>query len=38
MPSSVWKASIVLTSISVPVKLYAADRSERAYVELRVAL
>jgi DNA end-binding protein Ku len=32
MPSSVWKGSIVLSLISIPVKLYAAARSERTYL------
>lgn len=32
MPSSVWKGSIVLSLISIPVRLYAAARSERTYL------
>jgi DNA end-binding protein Ku len=32
MASSVWKGSIVLSLISIPVKLYAAARSERTYL------
>jgi DNA end-binding protein Ku len=32
MPSSVWKGSILLSLISIPVKLYAAARSERTYL------
>jgi DNA end-binding protein Ku len=32
MPSSVWKGSIVLSLISVPVRLYAAARSARTYL------
>jgi len=32
MPSSVWKGSIVLSLISIPVQLYAAARSERTYL------
>jgi len=32
MPSSVWKGSIVLSLISIPVRLYTAARSERTYL------
>lgn len=32
MASSVWKGSIVLSLVSIPVKLYAAARSERTYL------
>src|SRR5690348_3760401 len=32
MPASVWKGSIVLSFVSIPVKLYAAARSERTYL------
>jgi DNA end-binding protein Ku len=32
MAASVWKGSIVLSLISVPIKLYAAARSERTYL------
>src|ERR1041385_440728 len=32
MAASVWKGSIVLSLISIPVKLYAAARSERTYL------
>ena len=32
MASSVWKGSIVLSLISIPIKLYAAARSERTYL------
>ena len=32
MPSSVWKGSIVLSLISIPVQLFAAARSERTYL------
>jgi DNA end-binding protein Ku len=32
MASSVWKGSIVLSLISIPVKLYSAARSERTYL------
>jgi DNA end-binding protein Ku len=32
MASSVWKGSIVISLISIPVKLYAAARSERTYL------
>jgi DNA end-binding protein Ku len=32
MPASVWKGTIVLSLISIPVKLYAAARSERTYL------
>jgi DNA end-binding protein Ku len=32
MPSSVWKGSIVLSLISIPIRLYAAARSERTYL------
>jgi len=32
MPSPVWKGSIVLSLISIPVRLYAAARSERTYL------
>jgi DNA end-binding protein Ku len=32
MASSVWKGSIVLSLISIPVKLYGAARSERTYL------
>jgi DNA end-binding protein Ku len=32
MPASVWKGFIVLSFVSIPVKLYAAARSERTYL------
>ena len=32
MPSSVWKGSIVLSFVSIPVKLFAAARSERTFL------
>jgi DNA end-binding protein Ku len=32
MPSPVWKGSIVLSLISIPVRLYTAARSERTYL------
>jgi len=32
MPSSVWKGSISLSLISIPVQLYAAARSDRTYL------
>lgn len=32
MASSVWKGSIVLSLVSIPVRLYAAARSERTYL------
>lgn len=32
MPSSVWKGSIVLSLISIPVQLFAAARSDRTYL------
>jgi DNA end-binding protein Ku len=32
MASSVWRGSIVLSLVSIPVKLYAAARSERTYL------
>src|ERR1700739_22886 len=32
MAASVWKGTIVLSLISIPVKLYAAARSERTYL------
>jgi DNA end-binding protein Ku len=32
MPSSVWKGSIVLSLISIHIRLYAAARSERTYL------
>jgi DNA end-binding protein Ku len=32
MPSSVWKGSISLSLISIPVQLYAAARSQRTYL------
>jgi DNA end-binding protein Ku len=32
MAASVWKGSIVLSLISIPIKLYAAARSERTYL------
>jgi DNA end-binding protein Ku len=32
MASSVWKGSIILSLISIPIKLYAAARSERTYL------
>jgi DNA end-binding protein Ku len=32
MPSSVWKGSIVLSFVSIPVRLFAAARSERTYL------
>jgi len=32
MPSSVWKGSIVLSLISIPVRLYTAARSDRTYL------
>ena len=32
MPVSVWKGSIVLSLVSIPVKLFAAARSERTYL------
>lgn len=32
VPSSVWKGSIVLSLISIPVRLFAAARSERTYL------
>lgn len=32
MVSSVWKGSIIVSLISIPVKLYAAARSERTYI------
>ena len=32
MASSVWKGTIVLSLVSIPVRLYAAARSERAYL------
>ena len=32
MAASVWKGSIVLSLISIPVKLYAAARSQRTYL------
>jgi DNA end-binding protein Ku len=32
MPASVWKGSIVLSFVSIPVKLFAAARSERTYL------
>jgi Ku protein, prokaryotic len=32
MPSSVWKGSIVLSFVSIPVNLFAAARSERTYL------
>jgi DNA end-binding protein Ku len=32
MASSVWKGSIVLSLVSIPVKLYAAARSQRTYL------
>jgi DNA end-binding protein Ku len=32
MPASVWKGSIVLSFVAVPVKLFAAARSERTYL------
>jgi DNA end-binding protein Ku len=32
VPSSVWKGSIVLSLISIPVQLFAAARSERTYL------
>lgn len=32
MPTSVWKGSIVLSFVSIPVKLFAAARSERTYL------
>ena len=32
MPSSVWKGSIVLSLISIPIRLYTAARSERTYL------
>jgi DNA end-binding protein Ku len=32
MAASVWKGSIVLSLVSIPVKLYAAARSERTYL------
>jgi DNA end-binding protein Ku len=32
MPSSVWKGSIVLSLVSIPVKLFAAARSERTFL------
>ena len=32
MPSSVWKGSIVVSFVSIPVKLFAAARSERTFL------
>jgi DNA end-binding protein Ku len=32
MASSVWKGSIVLSLIGIPIRLYAAARSERTYL------
>src|SRR5215470_2492870 len=32
MAASVWKGSIVLSLVSIPVKLYAAARSQRTYL------
>jgi len=32
MAASVWKGSVVLSLISIPIKLYAAARSERTYL------
>jgi DNA end-binding protein Ku len=32
MPASVWRGSIVLSLISIPVQLYAAARSDRTYL------
>jgi len=32
MPASVWKGSIVLSLVSIPVKLFAAARSESTYL------
>lgn len=32
MPASVWKGSIVLSFVSIPVKLFAAARSQRTYL------
>jgi len=32
VPSSIWKGSIVLSLISIPVQLFAAARSERTYL------
>ena len=32
MPASVWRGSIVLSLLSIPVQLYAAARSERTYL------
>jgi len=32
MPASVWKGSIVLSFVSIPIKLFAAARSERTYL------
>jgi Ku protein, prokaryotic len=32
MPASVWKGFIVLSFVSIPVKLYAAARSDRTYL------
>ena len=32
MPSSVWKGSIVLSLVSIPIKLFAAARSERTFL------
>jgi len=32
MPSSVWKGSIVLSFVSIPVRLFAAARSERTFL------
>jgi DNA end-binding protein Ku len=32
MPASVWKGSIVLSLVSIPVSLYAAARSQRTYL------
>jgi len=32
MPSSVWKGSIVLSLVSIPVKLFAAARRERTFL------
>ena len=32
MASSVWKGTIVLSLVSIPVRLYAAARSERTYL------
>jgi DNA end-binding protein Ku len=32
MPASVWKGSIVLSFVSIPVKLFAAARSKRTYL------